>query len=186
MEEIWKDIEGYEGRYQVSNLGRVRSLDIILMQPNPHNGVMMPRRRTGKILKLLNGTTGYKMVCLSEGFRKFKTKSVHRLVAKAFIPNPLNLEFINHKNEIKTDNRIDNLEWCTRIYNVRYGTAQKRRSISRSRRVEQLDLNGNIIATHYGMNEAERNTGIRTSSIWKCCSGRQHTACGYRWRYADE
>lgn len=105
--EIWKDIEGYEGIYQVSNMGRVRSL---------------PRKvwnytKPGRILKPGSKENGYLQVCLSNGSKCEKHAYVHRLVSAAFIPNPYNLPEVNHKNYDKTDNRVENLEWCTSRYN---------------------------------------------------------------------
>lgn len=99
--EIWKDIGGYEGLYQVSNLGRVRSLS---------RGVLTPKKCNYLSIQLYNRGV-------------YENKTIHRLVAEAFIPNPNNYPCINHKNEIKTDNRVENLEWCTTKYNMNYGVA---------------------------------------------------------------
>ena len=101
MREVWKDVKGYEGLYLVSNLGRVKSIakDTIL-SPKPT-------------------IYGYVIVCLTKD-KKEKGKRVHRLVAEAFIQNPSKLPFINHKNCIKTDNRVSNLEWCTQSYNIKH------------------------------------------------------------------
>ncbi len=111
MKEIWKDIEGYEGLYQVSNLGDVRSLKYA-----GGNKV--------KILKQGN-VNGYKRVSLHKN-NKQKNYFVHRLVAMTFIPNPNNLPLVNHKDENKTNNSVDNLEWCTQKYNINYGSAIKK------------------------------------------------------------
>ena len=112
MEEIWKDIEGYEGKYQVSNLGRVRSL-------NYH------RMGITKLLKARKDKDGYNMAFLvRSGYNR--PVGVHRLVAQAFIPNPNNYPCVNHKNEVKDDNRVENLEWCTVRYNTLYGTGVQR------------------------------------------------------------
>lgn len=112
MEEIWKDIEGYEGLYQVSNLGKVKSLN--------YN-----KTAKSELLKLRKNTNGYTRVVLYKN-RKAKDYQVHRLVAEAFIPNPNNYPIINHKDENKTNNRVDNLEWCTYLYNNTYGTTIER------------------------------------------------------------
>ena len=118
MEEIWKDIEGYEGLYQVSNLGRVKSF--------PRKGTHTTKER---ILKLTKSNKNYVIVILKNNYIQ-KAKSVHRLVAEAFIPNPNNLPQVNHKDENKLNNKVDNLEWCDNIYNCNYGTRNKRLSIA--------------------------------------------------------
>lgn len=115
-EEIWRDIEGYEGLYQVSNLGRVKSLDRI---------DRLGRRKPGVILSYILHNYGYLLVNLyKEGKRKLFL--VHRLVAHTFIPNPEGLPEINHKDEDKTNNLVDNLEYCDRKYNINYGTHTER------------------------------------------------------------
>lgn len=111
MEEIWKDIEGYEGLYQVSNFGRVKSLNIIKFNQ------FSSYKHKGRVLKLqLNKQTGYMYVNLSK-LKSYKTTSIHRLVAKAFIPNPENKSQVNHKDGNKFNNYVENLEWCTQIEN---------------------------------------------------------------------
>ena len=108
MQEIWKDINEYEGKYQISNLGRVKSLNYA-------------RRKQERILKPgIQKKTGYISVTLLKE-RKKKTKTIHRLVAETFIPNPENLHQINHKDENKQNNCVDNLEWCSAKYNSNYG-----------------------------------------------------------------
>ena len=115
MEE-WKSIPGYEGIYEVSNLGRVRSVE----RCDRFN-----RKIVSKILKP-NYVSGYLRVGMYKN-KTFKYYLIHRLVAQAFLPNPDNLPQVNHKDEDKSNNRVDNLEWCDRSYNMNYGTVQQRR-----------------------------------------------------------
>ena len=120
LTEEWRDIEGYEGLYQVSNLGRVKSLARVVMRSDGK-----PNTVNEKILK--DGITkGYCAVVLCKD-RKKKMYKVHRLVAMAFLSNPHNLPEVNHKDENKKNNRVDNLEWCTSLYNNNYGTCIQRR-----------------------------------------------------------
>ena len=125
--EIWKDIEGYEGLYQVSNLGRVKSLDRVVEGKSSST-----RLHRGKILSPGIGSTGYYMVVLYKDGGGC-SYTVHRLVSNTFIPNPHNHPYINHKDENKLNNNVDNLEWCTHQYNMNYGTANLRRGESRKK-----------------------------------------------------
>lgn len=120
MTESWCDIEGYEGCYQISNLGRVRSVDRTV------KGNKCIFAFKGKILSPKTHRAGYLVVCLCKN-RKQKMYYIHRLVAEAFIPNPDSLPQVNHKDENKTNNRLDNLEWCSAKYNTNYATANERR-----------------------------------------------------------
>ena len=119
MEE-WKSIPGYEGLYEVSSYGRVKSLEISYTRKN---GIMDHKPEI--ILSPKNNGTGYFIVCLYKN-KTHKYYLIHRLVAQAFLPNLDNLPQVNHKNEDKSDNRVDNLEWCTSFYNNEYGTRKKR------------------------------------------------------------
>ena len=124
MEEIWKDIPGYEGQYQVSNLGRVKSLDRFITQMN--HGKLITRRYPGKIFNLKpDNTTGYVAVVLHKD-NVPTDYLVHRLVAQSFIPNPDNFPQVNHKDENTSNNCVDNLEWCTNSYNVNYGSRNEK------------------------------------------------------------
>lgn len=130
MEE-WRSIKGFEGYYEVSNLGRVRSLDRYV---TCNNGVNVYNRfKKGVILKTGVKGGGYLFVGLHKDGCKTIEPSVHRLVAEAFIPNPENLPEVNHKDENKTNNSVDNLEWCTRAYNTNYGTRGERYATTRKK-----------------------------------------------------
>lgn len=140
MEEIWKSIKGYEGYYEVSNLGRVRSVDREVLDKNGRH-----QFKKGVIMKTREDRQGYVMVALSIG-RKYSNKCVHRLVAEAFIPNPDNLPQVNHKNEVKSDNIPENLEWCTAKYNANYG--------DRNRKVVESNVNsGYYNPDHIGLDK---------------------------------
>lgn len=124
MREVWRDAAGWVGYYQVSNIGNVRSLDRIVRK-REYMGKDLFKTISGKILKPGRASTGYLTVALlREGFQKSHT--VHRLVAEAFIPNPESLPCVNHKNEVRSDNRVENLEWVSKsensLYSIRNGT----------------------------------------------------------------
>ena len=131
-----------------------------------------------RILHPARYSNGYIMANLS-GHRI----SVHRLVALAFIPNPNGLPQINHKNEIKDDNRVENLEWCTQQYNNTYGSRLQKAGFALSVPVKQFTLNGDFIREYYGIHEAGRCVGIDARNIHKVLTGRCKTAGGYKWTY---
>ena len=163
--ETWKEIAGYEGIYEVSDMGRVKSLNY------NHTG-------TEKILKPWKTHRGYLQVGLSKD-GKVKHTLVHRLVADSFIPNPNNLETINHKDEVKTNNVASNLEWMSRADNVAYSQPQwEKRSVQMFNK-----STGELLATFPSLMEAERVTEISRSHISECCNGKLKSAGGYIWRY---
>lgn len=167
--EEWRDIKDYEGLYQVSNLGRVKSL---IFWSNVHKKFF----KREKIMKFGRNKQGYLTVVLCKD--KIQTgKNVHRLVAEAFIPNPRKLQEINHKDENPSNNCVDNLEWCTHKYNINYGI--------RGKKVIQYDLKGNKIKEWNSAVEASKKTKICAGSICKCRSGSYKTAGGYIWKYKD-
>lgn len=174
MEEKWKDVVEYEGIYKVSNTGKVWSI------------------RNNRLLKTKKNNRDYIQVNLSkDGVQK--THLLHRVVAIAFIENPNCYPQVNHKDENKNNNCVDNLEWCTNKYNRNYGTGYARSVANRnhieigkkmSRRVNQYDDNGNLVYSYYGVKEAERKTGINESNIRRSMI-KKYKAGGYIWRYAD-
>lgn len=190
MSEVWKDIEGYEGIYQVSNLGRVRSLDRLVPAACAlsKGKQVVNYLRKGVILKPhIAGKSGYQYVGLSIG-DKPKYYSVHRLVAKAFIPNPDNLPEVNHIDEDHLNNQADNLEWVTHIQNEHHGTKIKRSVQNRNlKAVEALNEKGEVVASYDCMTDASKALGISLGTIWKVCNKIKNsmTAGGYRWRYKE-
>ena len=188
MEEIWKDIEGYEGIYQVSNLGRVRSLDRNVPALNHKTGEICDYFRKGCILKQAEVFEGYLAVNITNAEKKRISAFVHRLVAKAFVPGYFDGADVNHKDENKRNNRADNLEWCDRQYNINYGTGKWRREKFNARPVEQLTTDGKVIARYDNISQAARALGCDPSTINAVCRGkpRCNTAKGYRWRYAED
>lgn len=175
MKEIWKDIEGYEGLYQVSNLGYVRSLDKEIEVIN-HNKKYCKKIK-GKELKC-SFHDGYTTVGLVKN-GKVKTTYIHRLVAKAFISNPNNYNIINHIDEDKSNNNCKNLEWCTYKYNNIYGNALK----NKTKPILQYDLKFNFIKRWESASAVEKELMINASSIRQCCKSNVKTAGGYIWRY---
>ena len=166
---VWREIPGYAGRYLVSETGEVFSL-------------AYGKRR---LLKQRRSSKGYMQVNLScDG--KMKTFRVHRLVALCF-ELPGNGCEINHKNENKVDNRAENLEWCDRRYNVRYGSRIERQKKAVSKPVAQMLKNGMaVIAVYPSEIQAGRALGLSSSSIAACCLGKRKTAGGFQWRWAGE
>ena len=158
--EIWKDYKDYEGLYQASNLGRMRSLDRWVSK----NGSMQFIK--GRILKLRTDKCGYLHVVLSKN-NKVKAYLVHRIIAETFLPNTDNLPQVNHKDENKLNNVVSNLEWCTHEYNVNYGTRNERMSknltnnIYTSREVDVYDLDMNFIETLPSLAECARKYNLK-------------------------
>lgn len=199
MEEIWKDIEGYEGYYQISNLGRVKSLSRTTkfgMNYKTSNDIM---------LSASIGKRGYYVVSLNKDGVS-KTFTLHRLIAKAFIPNPENKRFIDHINTIRTDNRIENLRWVTAKENANNSiTLMKNRESAKLRwsvgkfanrrenlhyiKVQQFTKDGVFVKEYDSIKNASLQTGIDSSSISAVCLGtnpKRHTAGGFIWKHIGE
>lgn len=179
--EVWKNIAGANESYQISNLGRVKSVQRVATNGRPVNE---------RILKTRINKRGYEYVCIQIA-EKRKTIKIHREVAKAFIGNPHCYKEVNHKDENKLNNRVDNLEWCDRKYNANYGTAIVRAAKARSENhvlaINQYDTNGNFIKSWRSPIQVERENGkkMRATNIISCCRGKYKTSYGYVWKYAD-
>ena len=152
VKEIWKSTQGFK----VSNKGSVKN--------NSNRELSLELTRNGYLRVTKNN----------------KHYLVHRLVAQAFIPNPDNLPCVNHKNEDRTDNRVENLEWCTYSYNINYGS----RNSKMSKKVNQLTLEGELVKVFDSIREASRYTGIPAPNILNCCKGNLNKTHGFKWCYA--
>lgn len=187
MKIIWKPVKDYEGQYEVSDKGRVRSIDrYIPYQKNPSKKAHIK----GKMKKAFVAHDGYLRVALSKN-GKSKKFFVHRLVLEAFSPNPdpEHLTQINHKNEITNDNRVENLEWCTQTYNNNYGNRIEKQANAlvngkKAKKVGQYDLDGNLIKVWASTRECGRH-GFKHSGVGACCLGKWDTYKGYKWKYIE-
>ena len=179
MAEVWKDIPGYEGLYQASNCGNIRSLN-------------WGRRNIVRNLYLKPHNKGYLQVELAKDGNK-KMITVHRLVAMTFIPNPNELPTINHKAENKCNNNVENLEWCTASYNTAYSRdkhPEKYRCrgvpYRHKRKIEQVDvLSGDTVRVWDNIVTIKSEKNFHAWSISECCNGNRKTAYGFKWRFAN-
>lgn len=177
MIEIFKDIDGYDGKYKISNRGRVYSV------------------KSSKYLKIAKDYHGYLFVNLCNNGKQ-KYKRIHRIVAETFIPNPDNLPEVNHKDENKENNYVENLEWCDQKYNNNYGTRKERMQYTldnmdwdktncsrKPKTVGKYNIDNQLIEVYKSTQEAERKTGFNHYNICRCCNGKLHTYKNYIWKY---
>ncbi len=190
--EIWKDIIEYEGHYQISNMGRVKSLERIFIS---QNNAIMPIKE--KILKGGYMTAGYKSVVLCKN-KIQKSFSIHRLVAIAFIPNPENKPQVNHKNGIRDDNREVNLDWMTNsengLHSYKYLGRKSPKAMlgksgalhNRSKTIYKFSMDGKFLTTYESVREAGRLTGFNPAALSGAAVGKFKLRYGYRWSYNDK
>lgn len=170
MTELWKDVVGYEGLYQVSNMGRVR--------------------RDGRVLSTPQDSNGYCITVLCKDGERRSAK-VHRLVADAFIENPNGYAEVNHLDECKANNRVDNLEWCTRLHNIRHGTGIKRHADAQRNRHGSMEIcqflpDGTLAKTFPSVREVSRVLGFDRAFVTRCAKGKHPFAYGYKWEFTGE
>lgn len=180
MIEIWKPVKGYEGLYEASNLGNIKSVsrDSLLSSHRINRGYLS--------VSLYRNGVG-------------KRHLIHRLVAQSFIPNPNNLPYINHKDENPLNNRVDNLEWCDQTYNVNYGSAQERLSLAkigkgRGMKILQYSMSNTLIKSYNSASQIQRELGFNTTPILNCCRGGYYRnskwvsvsqSYGFIWKFAE-
>ena len=175
MEEKWCDIKGFEGIYQVSNCGRVKSIV-----------------RYKRIMKPALDRGGYLKICLTDFNHKKHTIKIHRLVAENFLENTKNKGQVNHIDGNKLNNRVDNLEWCTQSENMQHAFKNnlihrgKGKESHRARAVCQYSLDGKFIKRWDCIADAERELKLRKNNISTCCRGKRKTAHGFIWKYPEE
>lgn len=183
MGEIWKDVVGYEGYYQVSNLGRVKRCRSVVKSCLKHlNGTKIVKERIcGQYL-----INKYSSVHLCKnGIGKYWR--VHRLVAMAFISNLDNLPQINHKDENKLNNRVDNLEWCTCKYNQNYGTRKYKREHTKTKEIQKIDANtGEVLETYFSLTYASKINNLSFKAVSRCALSLSKTCGGYKWKYVKD
>lgn len=186
--EVWKPVVGYEGLYEVSSFGRVKSLDNTILHKD---GITTFRK--GRILKSKTERNGYMRVVLSKESKHIHY-SIHRLVAYAFIPNPYEFPCVNHKDENKQNNHVDNLEWCTHKYNNNYGNFSEKLSSSlrkngnkNIRRVLQVSLDGTILKEYECMNDV-KIYGFCPAKVGRCCRNKNHNFVhlNYIWVFKED
>ena len=168
MFELWKDVEGYEGKYQVSNLGRVKSLNF-------------RNTNTSKIMSLNDNGYGYLVVSLRKDGKR-ESKYVHRLVAQAFIENKENKPQVNHIDEDKRNNCVDNLEWVTGSENINHGTRNIRDGLNKKTGVIGINISSGYIIGFNSFKES-KDFSFNPRCISHCVSGRNKTHKGFRWMY---
>lgn len=181
MTEIWKEIDGFDGRYQISNYGRVKTM----WDSNQYQ----PRINRERFLVPSIHRQGYLRVGLTKD-GKTHLYYIHRLVANAFLPNPYGLPQVNHKDEDKANNivipghpELSNLEWCDSKYNSNYGTKKDRHREQVCKPIIQTDLDGHFIRRFRSATDAEKECGYDSAYISMVCTGRRKTAYGFVFRF---
>ena len=181
--EIWKPIKGYEEFYEISNYGRIRSLDRVIIQKGKF-GQDTNHIYKGKILVPDHIHNGYLGVDLHVN-GKIKRMLVHRLVATHFIIKPEGKDYINHIDNNPSNNHVNNLEWCTQSENIQYAYDNGNKIPPNQKKVSQYDMTGNLIQVWESMAEAARSLGLQQPNISKVCLGKRSQTGGYKWAFTE-
>lgn len=182
--EEWRDVVGYENLYQVSNLGRVKSMDRMVQGKNDCRIEIKGKELT----PFLHRDYFHVNIADRDGGRGSKQKRVHRLVAEAFILNPNGLPVINHKDENKLNNNVDNLEWCTAVYNANYGARNKKISQNTKGKKTKAVVGVNMATGHkiiFNSLTSVCSLGLDKGSVWRAIHGYTKSSYGYHWRYIE-
>lgn len=183
MSELWKPIPGYEGWYEVSNFGRVRSIDRIEYQKHREGGQSKYLHK-GQLIKPQVAPNGYIRVDLHKN-GTFRRYLLHRLVCSAFLEQPVGKNYVNHLDNDPSNNNVTNLEWCTQSENIQYAYDNKTKTPPNERKIGQYSTNGSFIKVWDSMAAVERDLHIWAANIHKVCTGKRRTAGGYEWRYIE-
>ena len=181
--EEWKAIQGYENLYEISNFGRIRSLDKVGFQKHWQGGVSRYLFK-GQLLKPSKGSNGYMRISLKKD-GKLKTFSIHRLVGIHFLEKPDGKDYINHLDADVTNNHVSNLEWCFQSENIKYAYDNGTKKPPHMKKIGQYDSNGNLLKIWESESQIERELHIYQSNIYKVCSGKRKQAGGYKWQYIE-
>ena len=178
MNELWKDVHGFEGLYMISNLGKIKSIDHYV---KCNTGKRLVK---GRVLKACDRGNGYPFVTLGKDGKQYNM-SIHRMVAIAFVPNPQKYKEVNHIDENKSNFHVENLEWCDRNYNNNHGTRQNRVTIKNSKKVIQME-GDKVLRIWFSLSDIARELNFSIGNISSCCNGSRPSAYGYVWKYESE
>ena len=176
--EEWRDVVGYEGRYQISSMGRVKSLARTFIGKGGGEHLVKER-----VLKPCDNGRGYLYIGLSDGTGEHKRHYIHRLVGEAFLPRAEGKDAINHKDEDKTNNNVWNLEWVSDKENCNFGTRNERIAKANSKPVAQCTKEGELVKTWSSLTEIGKQTGFSIGNISQVTNGKHKQAYGFIWRY---
>lgn len=179
LNEEFRDIKDFEGVYQISNYGRVKSIKRKYYTPR---GIRTSNKKI--IMKQATNNNGYLFVYLYN--LKPKKKYIHRLVAETFINNPNNYPYINHINNIPQNNNVDNLEWCTQKMNIRHASLTSKKFNKRKKRVSQYSLDGKLLGSYESISKAAKINNLSVGNISLCCNGKRKSYKEYIWCFESE